>query len=132
MKLLLNGILKTVIFIRTSWQVSPTPFEFPCCFVNLTEATMTYGHPTFNVWILPISPLFKLSISEDENVHYHVGIVNRLCTSFRFGSDISFSLLVVDLLAMLRLNSDSVPHGQEVSSQIRICCGLLIASVHSI
>ncbi|VDL51488.1 unnamed protein product [Hymenolepis diminuta] len=28
----------------------------------------------------------NLTISKDENVHYHVDIVNRLCTSFRFGS----------------------------------------------
>ncbi|VUZ47222.1 unnamed protein product [Hymenolepis diminuta] len=32
------------------------------------------------------SSLFNVTISEDENFHYHVGIVNRLCTSFRFGS----------------------------------------------
>ncbi|VUZ51713.1 unnamed protein product [Hymenolepis diminuta] len=32
------------------------------------------------------SSLFNLTTSEDENVHYHLSIVNRLCTSFRFGS----------------------------------------------
>ncbi|VDL37933.1 unnamed protein product [Hymenolepis diminuta] len=32
------------------------------------------------------SSLFNLTISEDENVHYHMGIFYRLCTSFRLGS----------------------------------------------
>ncbi|VUZ44691.1 unnamed protein product, partial [Hymenolepis diminuta] len=29
---------------------------------------------------------FNLTISEDENIHHHLGIVNRFCTGFRFGS----------------------------------------------
>ncbi|KAM3177711.1 hypothetical protein ACTXT7_003982 [Hymenolepis weldensis] len=32
------------------------------------------------------SSLFNLTISENKNVHYHIDIVNRLSTSFRFGS----------------------------------------------
>ncbi|VDL58387.1 unnamed protein product [Hymenolepis diminuta] len=32
------------------------------------------------------SPLFNLTISKDENVHHYVNVVNRLCTSYRFGS----------------------------------------------
>ncbi|VDL61391.1 unnamed protein product [Hymenolepis diminuta] len=30
--------------------------------------------------------LFNLTIGGDESVHSHIGIVNRLCISFRFGS----------------------------------------------
>ncbi|VDL19206.1 unnamed protein product [Hymenolepis diminuta] len=29
------------MFVRTAWQISPTPLELPCCFVNLTEV-ITY------------------------------------------------------------------------------------------
>ncbi|VDL63139.1 unnamed protein product [Hymenolepis diminuta] len=32
------------------------------------------------------SSFSNLTISEDENVHYHVDIANRRCTSFPFGS----------------------------------------------
>ncbi|KAM3175024.1 hypothetical protein ACTXT7_009356 [Hymenolepis weldensis] len=32
------------------------------------------------------SSLFNLTICEDETVHYPVGVVNRLCRSFSFGS----------------------------------------------
>ncbi|VDL60400.1 unnamed protein product [Hymenolepis diminuta] len=32
------------------------------------------------------SSLSNLTISGDENVYYRIGIVNRLCTNFRFGS----------------------------------------------
>ncbi|VUZ50542.1 unnamed protein product [Hymenolepis diminuta] len=47
-----HGILNAVIFIRTSWQISPTPLELPCCFVNLTEVATTYVRPTLLYRIL--------------------------------------------------------------------------------
>ncbi|VUZ54253.1 unnamed protein product [Hymenolepis diminuta] len=37
-----HGIFITVIFIRAAWQISPTPFELPCCFVSLTDAVTSY------------------------------------------------------------------------------------------
>ncbi|VUZ53354.1 unnamed protein product [Hymenolepis diminuta] len=55
--------------------------------------------------------LSNLIIRGDENNHQHVGIVNRLCTSFRLRSlektksDVSFSFLVFNLLVMLRFDS---------------------------
>ncbi|VUZ51426.1 unnamed protein product, partial [Hymenolepis diminuta] len=36
-KLLQQSILNTMIFIRRALQVSPTPLELPCCFVNLKK-----------------------------------------------------------------------------------------------
>ncbi|KAM3178662.1 hypothetical protein ACTXT7_002079 [Hymenolepis weldensis] len=52
--------------------------------------------------------LLNLTIREDENVHHYTDIVNQLCTNFQFGSnsDVSFSFLVSDRLAMLRFDSD--------------------------
>ncbi|VUZ50038.1 unnamed protein product [Hymenolepis diminuta] len=46
----------------------------------------SYFQPKDLVDLTDNSALFDLIISEDENVHYHVGIVNRLCIDFRFGS----------------------------------------------
>ncbi|VUZ53600.1 unnamed protein product [Hymenolepis diminuta] len=49
-----RGIFNTVIFIRTSWQIFPTPLQLPCRFVNLTEVTTSCVRSTFKRWILPI------------------------------------------------------------------------------
>ncbi|KAM3171348.1 hypothetical protein ACTXT7_016782 [Hymenolepis weldensis] len=96
-KLLQHSILNTVIFIITSWQISPTPHELPRCFVNLIDdyylcsshyQLMDPVDLTYEKIISKLGAVVSdnnLTISEDENVHYHVGIVNRLGTSFRLG-----------------------------------------------
>ncbi|VDL62007.1 unnamed protein product [Hymenolepis diminuta] len=68
------------------------------------------------------SSLFNLTISEDENVHHHGDVVNRLCTSFRFGSldETQFRCFIFILEQETRC--------QVVPSQTRICWGLLTAS----
>ncbi|VUZ52991.1 unnamed protein product [Hymenolepis diminuta] len=68
------------------------------------------------------SSLFNLIISEDENVHHYVGIVDRLCIGLRFGSLEENQLKCFIFILGLRSPCHaSVPLGQEVSSQTQIC-----------
>ncbi|VDL62367.1 unnamed protein product [Hymenolepis diminuta] len=62
------------------------------------------------------SSLFNLIISEDENVHHYVGIVDRLCIGLRFGSLEENQLKCFIFILGLRSPCHaSVPLGQEVS-----------------
>ncbi|VUZ43533.1 unnamed protein product [Hymenolepis diminuta] len=126
-------ILNIVIFIRTSWQISLTPLELPCCFMDPTDLTYEKMISKLGSVVGDSSSLFNLTISEDENVHYHLDIMNRLCTSFRFGSleENQFRCLffILGLRSpchaeiRLRLPSllDKETRCQEISSQTRIC-----------
>ncbi|VDL57326.1 unnamed protein product [Hymenolepis diminuta] len=53
------------------------------------------------------SSLFNLTISEGGNVHYHIGIVDKLCSGFRFGSleENQFRCVILILGLRLRLLS---------------------------
>ncbi|KAM3179861.1 hypothetical protein ACTXT7_017443 [Hymenolepis weldensis] len=64
--------------------------HYPCSsyFQPMDSADLTYEKVNSKLGSVvgDNSSPFNLTISEDENVHHYVGIVNRLCTSFRFGA----------------------------------------------